>query len=68
MGGSLGQQRQLLARLLADANSGLPAHRHQPLHALVLALASYQNVVKSPPAGLERLFNRVNSVQDFHDG
>ena len=65
--GGLGQLRQLLARLLADADPGLAADGDQPFEAVVMAFAGHQNLVKAALAGLERLFNRVNSVENFHE-
>ncbi len=46
-----------------------PAWRHtihQPLQTIVLPLAGYQYVVEAPPSGLERLFHRMQPVQNFH--
>jgi len=33
-----------------------------------VALAGHQNLVKAPPAGLQRLLDRVQSVESFHKG
>jgi hypothetical protein len=64
----LRQLRQLLTALLADADAALAAEGHQPLQANVFAFAGYQNMVKTPPSGLDGLFYRVQSVQYFHRG
>jgi hypothetical protein len=66
--GGLRQLRQLLAALLADADAALAAKGHQPLQAGIFALAGHQDVVKAPPSGLDGLFYRVQSVQNFHKG
>src|ERR1035437_8823927 len=68
VGGGLGQQGQLLARFLADADTALAALGHQPLQALVVPLPGHQHMVKTPPAGLERLFDRMQPVENFHEG
>ena len=59
---------QLVAGLLADANAGLAALGDQFFEAGVLALAGYDDVIKTPTAGLERLFDRVHAVENFHEG
>jgi hypothetical protein len=68
MGGGLGKQRQLVTGFLADADTGLTAQIHKPLQSIILALTSNQNVVKAPASGFERLLDRMNPVQNFHDG
>jgi hypothetical protein len=67
MSGILGHQRQLLARLLADANANLPAERHKLFQPGIVPLLGHENVVKTPPSSLERLLNRVHPVQNFHE-
>ncbi len=64
----LGATRQLLARLLPNADAGLAAQGDQPLKARVMPLAGHQHMVKAPLSGLERLFHRVQSVKNFHKG
>jgi hypothetical protein len=66
MSGSFGHQGELVAGVLADADAGLAKGGDQALQAEVFALAGDQNVVKTAPAGLESLFDRVYSVQHFH--
>jgi hypothetical protein len=66
--GSLGQLRQLLARFLADADASLAAEGDQPLQAKIVALASHQNVIEAPPAGLDGLLHRMQPIQNFHRG
>jgi hypothetical protein len=53
---------------LPYANAGLAAHRHQALKPIVLPFASNQNLIKTPPASLQRLFHRVQPVENFHEG
>ena len=68
VGGALGQLRQLLARLLANTDAGRPAEGDQLLQAKIVALASYQDVVKAPTAGLDGLLHRMQPIQNFHRG
>jgi hypothetical protein len=68
MGGGLGHESQLLAGLLADGDACLPALRQQALHAGIIAFAGHQHVVKPAASGLEGFFDRVQTVQDFHEG
>jgi hypothetical protein len=68
MSRGLGQQRQLVAGFLANADTGLTAQIHKPLQPLILPLAGDENMVETPLAGLERLFDRMHPVQDFHEG
>jgi hypothetical protein len=62
----LRQQRQLFPCLLANPNSSLAAQRHQPLQPLILPFASHHHMIETPPPSLDRLFNRVHSIQNFH--
>jgi hypothetical protein len=66
--GSLGCQGQLFARLLADAHTGFAALGQQFLEAEVVALLGYKHMVKTAASGPERLFHRMQTVQDFHEG
>ena len=56
----------MLARFRAHADAGLAAGAHQPLQALVVALAGHQHMVKAAPPGAQSLFHRVQSVKHFH--
>jgi hypothetical protein len=56
---SLGELRQLLARFLTNTHAALATKGDEPLQLRVVALARHHNVVKTPPAGLERFFDRV---------
>jgi hypothetical protein len=67
MGGSFRSERQLIARLLANADASLAALGNEALEALVLTLASNENVVKAAAAGLEGFFNCVQAVENFHE-
>jgi hypothetical protein len=64
---SLGREIQLLARFLADANAGLPALSHQLFQASIVAFLGDQNVVKTATPGLQCLFHRMQTVQNFHE-
>jgi hypothetical protein len=68
VGGGLGELRQLVARLPKNANSGFSAKINQALQPLVVPLAGHQNVVKMPATGLDSLFNRMQSIKNFHEG
>lgn len=57
---------QLLPGFLAYPHSGLAALSHQASEAIVLAFAGHQNVIETPPAGAQRLFHRMNAVEDLH--
>jgi hypothetical protein len=68
MGSRFGQQRQLLPRFLTHADTGLTAEGDKPVQSCILALAGYENMVKTPLAGLERFFDRMDAVENFHKG
>jgi len=68
VGGSFGGEGELLARLLQDANTNLAALGDEADKSQILALAGYQHVIKAPLAGLERFLDRVQSVENFHEG
>ncbi len=55
---------ELLARLGADADSGLATGGDEALQALVVAFASYQNLVESALPCPECFFDRVQPVED----
>ena len=67
MGGSFGSESQLVARLLANADTGLAALRDEALEPLVLALAGDENVIEAAATSLEGFFNRVQAVENFHE-
>jgi hypothetical protein len=62
MGGGSGELGQLLARLLANGDSGRAAGSDYLFEAGVLTFAGHNNLIKTPPAGLEGLFNRVDAI------
>jgi hypothetical protein len=66
MGRGFGDEGELVARLLEDADAGLAEGGDELVDAQIVALAGYQNVVKATPAGLESFFDRVHAVEDFH--
>jgi uncharacterized protein YdeI (YjbR/CyaY-like superfamily) len=68
MSRGFGHQSELVAGVLADADAGLAKCSNEALESEVFSLAGDDNVVKTAPAGLESLFDRVNSVQHFHKG
>jgi hypothetical protein len=68
MGGGLGEEGQLIARLLPNANAGLAAEIGKPFQALVLALTGYQYMVEAPLSGFERFLHRMQTVENFHEG
>jgi hypothetical protein len=68
VGGSFGSERQLLARLFQDPNANLAALGDEACQTEILALARYQDVVEAPLAGLEGFLDRVQAVENFHEG
>jgi len=66
VGRSLGQLRQLLARLLANAQTGLAAESDKAFKALVVPLAGHKNLVKAAASGLDGFFDRMQTVENFH--
>jgi hypothetical protein len=68
MSGSLGDEGQLLARFLTDADASLTALGHQLLETGVVALLSDEDMVETAASGLEGFFHRMQTVQDFHEG
>jgi hypothetical protein len=64
----LREDRQLVTRFLANTDTSLAAYGYEPLQTFIVPFASHQNVVKAPPAGLERLLNRMQPVENFHIG
>jgi hypothetical protein len=65
--GGLGDNRELLARLLPDSNSSLAACGYKALQAFVVPLAGDQDMVEATPPGPERLFHRMEPVQNIHE-
>jgi hypothetical protein len=68
MGGGSGNLGEVFARLLADADAGLPTLGNQAGEAVIFAFAGNEDVIKFTAARLERLFYRVNAVQNLHEG
>jgi hypothetical protein len=68
MTGSFGGKGELLARLLKDADTGLAALDDETLEAAVAALAGDEDVIEAAAAGLQSFLDRVQAVQDFHEG
>jgi hypothetical protein len=64
---SFGDEGELLARLLADADAGIAALRDEALQAIVLALAGDKDVIETAAAGFERFLNRMQPVENFHE-
>jgi hypothetical protein len=64
--GSLGELGQLLAGLRADAHAGRAAEGDETGDAGIFTLAGHENVVKAAAAGLERFFDRMQPVENFH--
>jgi len=66
MSGSLGEFGQLLAGFLEDTDAGGAAKVDEALQALGVAFASNQNVVETPPSGLEGFLDRMKAVENIH--
>jgi len=63
----LGDLRELVARLGADANAGLATLFDEALQAVIVALAGDEDVIEAAAAGLECFLDRMQAVEDFHD-
>jgi hypothetical protein len=68
VGGRASQLRELLARFLTDANTGLAALSDEAGEPLVVALASDQNVIETAAASLESLLYGMEAIENFHEG
>jgi hypothetical protein len=66
MGGGLGHEGQLLARLLADADAGLAAQTHETFNPFVFALLRHHHLVNTTPASLDGFLYRMHPIQNFH--
>ncbi len=66
MSGRFGQFGQVLARLEAQADTGLAAGVDDALQALIMALAGDADVVKLAASGAQSLFHRMQAVKNFH--
>ncbi len=64
----LRDQRELLTRLLADADAKLAAEIDELLDSGIVALGGHQDVVKPATSGLESFFHRMQAVENFHEG
>ena len=68
MGGGFGEEGELLAGVLADADAGLAEGVDELFQAKIVAFAGDQNVIEAAAAGLEGFFDRVHAVENFHEG
>ncbi len=64
--GGAGDLGELLARLLANADTGLAAGGDEAREAVVLALAGNENVIEAAAAGAEGFLDRVDTVENIH--
>ena len=53
---------------LADADAGLAAIGDEAREAVVVALAGDEDVVEAAPAGFESFLDRMQAVENFHEG
>ena len=58
--------RELLARFLANADTGLTAISDETSEAFVVSLGGDKYVVKTTPAGPECLVDGMHAVENFH--
>jgi hypothetical protein len=58
----------LLARFLADANSGLAALSDEMSEAFIMSLAGDEYVIKTTAAGPECLLDGMQAIENFHKG
>jgi hypothetical protein len=68
VGGGRGELGKLLAGLRADANARLTTGFHEAGEAVIVALARHYHLVKAPATGLEGLLDRMQAVENFHEG
>jgi hypothetical protein len=68
VGGGRGELGKLLASLGADADACLTTGFHEAGETVVVTLASHDHLVKTPAAGLEGLLDRMQAVENFHEG
>ncbi len=68
VGRSFCGEGELLARLFQDPNANLATLGDEAGQTQVLALAGNQDVVKAPLAGSEGFLDRVQAVENFHEG
>ena len=68
VGGSFGEEGELLARFLADGDAGLAAEGDELFQACIVALAGHNDLAEAALTGLEGFLDRMHSVQDIHDG
>jgi hypothetical protein len=66
VGGRLGELGQLLAGLVADADTGLAAEGDELVEPGILALVGDEDVIEAAAAGLDRFFDRMHAIKDFH--
>jgi hypothetical protein len=63
---SLGELGQLLAGLVANGDTGLAAESDELIEPGILAFVGDQDVVKSATAGLDRFFDGMHAIENFH--
>ena len=68
MRGRFGHRGQLLAAFLANAHPGIAALSHKPLQPRIMTLIGHQHMVKAAAAGSQGLLNRMQAIQNFHEG
>ena len=70
MAGSFGQTGQVIARIKAQADAGFAAEVDDALEAgimtLVVPLAGNANVIELAASGDQRLFYRMQAIENFH--
>ena len=58
----------IVLEVTADADAALAAEQDELGETGVVTLLGNQDVVETPPAGLERFLDRVQAVENFHEG
>jgi hypothetical protein len=64
--GGLGGERELLARPLKDANACVAALGYEAGEAVVVALASDENVIEAAAPGPDSFRDRMQAVENVH--
>jgi hypothetical protein len=58
---------QLIASFLSNPHAGLAALGDESSKPVIGALASHHHLVKTSASGSQRLFDRMDAIEDFHE-
>jgi hypothetical protein len=63
---SSGELGKVLAGLLANADASLAAVCDQTSEAIIVTFARHEDMIEAASTGLERFFDRMHAVENFH--